>query len=112
MGLIFESNQCDRCKKSNNEVGKIILYKEYNKQYLCENCYKELKKDQSLQCPKCKKIVGKSGLTTFKNKLICYKCAEESKLNNEKRSKQKDYIKNHWYYWITIGLLVIGLIFK
>ena len=104
-----EGNVCDRCEEDQAKVGPMINYKENGRNDLfCKNCLEQVKKELKMECPKCGKVVGLSGLTEPDK--VCYDCAEKNKNKKLKYKKIKQFIKKYWYAWIMIAIGILGLI--
>jgi len=104
-----EGDDCDRCKENKAKVGPIINYKENGRNDLfCKNCLEQFKKELNMECPKCGKVVGLSGLTEPDK--VCYDCAEKNKNKELKCEKRKKFIKKYLVAGILITIGIIGLI--
>jgi len=117
MPIEFESNICDTCQKSDNEVGKIKLRKEHRiNKYLCSKCFKRSEKPYTEICPKCKKVAYEHGGMsaygfgpTFEE--MCLECVEKKETKEAKRKanklKIKKFILKNWKFWIGIAVALI-----
>ena len=79
------SNVCERCKKLDTDVGKLIPYKKHElDKLLCQNCIKEIDDYYSLRCSKCDKPAHFRGkLIEYQNEKICTICMGEIKLKED-----------------------------
>ena len=61
-----EGHTCEKCKKSDTEVGKIIHYTKHGDDLLlCPKCLKFRERPYTEICPKCKRIAYKHGGLTY-----------------------------------------------
>ena len=106
-----KGDTCDRCKKSNTEVGKITNYKKYNENLLlCTNCIQKIDKEKTQKCSKCKKIIGIDGLIIYKNKSMCYECTDIVKKKDAEKKKLSQFFKSNWQFFIGLGVGIVGII--
>jgi len=146
-----EGNVCEKCKKSNTEVGPITEYKDPHSTYkglLCSDCIEMREKPYTERCPVCKELAYKKGGLTFFDEsdldskddvvtydekdfdnfynfdhdeksplsaeLMCLEC-HEKKVERERKIRKiklkiKNFVKDHWKFWVTIIIAIIGLI--
>ena len=109
MPIIHErtSNVCERCGKDVSIVGKL---EKFEKLLLCSNCYKEVKNEKNLKCPRCKKVVGIEKMTEYKTEPMCYECKDNVKKKEEKTKVRKKFLKMNWFKWIMIGFATAGFV--
>lgn len=117
-----EGNACDKCHKQNTEVGKMTDYTDPHDGYkalLCSECIKKREKPYTEKCPKCKKLAYKHGGMSFygeppNDEKMCLECAEKKEKKNDTTNamklKIKNFAKDHWQYWITLTIAILGLI--
>lgn len=87
---------------------------------LCAECIKKREKPYTEICPKCKRVAYKHGGMSFYGEYptdyedMCVECVEKKEKKvakqNTMKLKIKNFIKDHWKFWITISLTIIGMI--
>lgn len=86
---------------------------------LCSQCIKRREKPYTEICPKCKRLAYKHGGMSFygeppEPEYMCVECVEkkEKKMaeRNTRNSKIKNFIKDHWKFWIGTTISIIGII--
>ncbi len=111
MGFIYkkEGNACERCKKLNDEVGKMSDFNKYEMHLLlCENCIKEIEEEQNRECPKCHLLLKeRNGISSYEDKEMCSICADEMRYKKAKRLVTENFFKSHWKFWITLSVMII-----
>ena len=118
-----EGNACDKCKKLDTQVGKITYYTDPHDGYtglLCSECIKKREKPYTEICPKCKRVAYEHGGMSFYGEVpydfedMCLECVEKKEARvakmNARKLKIKNFAKDHWKFWITITVAIIGLI--
>jgi len=114
---------CDKCNKSNSEVGVMTDYTSPHDGYkglLCSECIKKREKPYTEICPKCKRVAYKHGGMSFYGEIpenfedMCVECVEKKEKKESKRKARKLRIKNftkdHWKFWITVTISIVALI--
>jgi len=119
---VREGNQCDRCKKLDTEVGPITYYTDPHDGYkglLCSECIKKREKPYTEICPKCKRVAYEHGGMSYYGyessfEDMCLECVEKKEARVAKiiavKSTIKNFAKDHWKFWISTGLVIIGLV--
>ena len=118
-----EENACAKCKKLNTEVGPITHYTDPHDGYeglLCSECIKRREKPYTEKCPKCKKLAYQHGGMSVYGEVpndfedMCLECVEKKEVRDAKIAartlKIKNFAKDHWKFWITLTIAIIGLI--
>jgi len=118
-----EGNACEKCKKLDTEVGPITYYTDLHDGYkglLCSECIKRREKPYTEICPKCNRVAYEHGGMSFYGEPpenfedMCLECVEKKEVIVAKRNAMKLTIKNfakdHWKFWISTGLVIIGLV--
>ena len=115
-----EGDTCDKCNKSNSEVGAMTDYTSPHDGYkglLCSECIKKREKPYTEICPKCKKLAYKHGGMSFYGESpenfedMCVECVMKKEEKESKRKARKlrikNFVKDHWNVWLiaTIGIL-------
>ena len=117
-----EGDQCKRCKKLDTEVGPITYYTDPHDGYkglLCSECIKRREKPYTEICPKCKRVAYEHGGMsaygegpTFED--MCLECVEKKEARETKRNAIKltikNFLKDHWKFWITISISIVAII--
>ena len=118
-----EGNACAKCKKLNTEVGPITHYTDPHDGYegiVCSECIKRREKPYTEKCPKCKKLAYQHGGMSVYGEVpndfedMCLECVEKKEVRDSKiaatKLKIKNFAKDHWKFWITLTIAIIGLI--
>jgi len=117
-----EGNACEKCKKSDTEVGPITYYTDPHDGYkglLCSGCIKRREKPYTEICPKCKRVAYEhGGMSAYGHEPpfedMCLECVEKKEARQAKRGHIKltikNFTKNHWKFWITISISIVAII--
>jgi len=63
------------------------------------------------KCSKCKKIAYEhGGMTYHKDQMVCMECLEKAEKRDARILLTKNFIMEHWKYWISTGLVITGLV--
>ena len=83
-----QGDTCQRCHKSNADVGEMAPYKNHGlDELLCQDCIKEIEEYYSLTCSKCGKPAHLRGnLIEYENKKICTICMDEIRIKEIDKS--------------------------
>lgn len=115
-----EGHNCEKCKKSDTEVGKITHYTKHGDDLLlCPKCLEFRERPYTEKCPKCKRVAYEHGGMSaygigpsFEN--MCLECVEKREARDAKiiaiKSTIKNFAKGHWKFWITISISIIAII--
>jgi len=114
---------CDKCHKSNTEVGKITDYIDPHDGYkglLCSECIKRREKPYTEICPKCKRVAYEhGGMSAYGDEpkdfeKMCLECVEKKEKKVAKRNAMKLAIKNffkkRWTFLVLVGIGILSLI--
>ena len=118
-----EGNACEKCKKLDTEVGPITYYTSPHDGYkglLCSECIKRREKPYTEICPKCNRVAYEHGGMSFygeppyDHEDMCLECVEKKETRDAKtaaiKSTIKNFVKDHWKFWISTGLIITGLV--
>jgi len=115
-----EGTACDKCKKLDTEVGKMIDYTDPHDGYrglLCSECIKKREKPYTEICPKCKdNAYDNGGMTVWGDndyppfEEMCMKCYDKREKRQKQLLKTKKTVKTNWYRLVMIGLAVTAII--
>ena len=117
-----EGNACVRCKKLDTEVGPITYYTDPHDGYkglLCSKCIKRREKPYTEICPKCNRFAYEhGGMSAYGEgptfEIMCVECLEKKEAREAKRNAIKltikNFMKNHWKFWITISISIVAII--
>jgi len=103
---------CERCDKSDTEIGKITQYKEHDcNMKLCKTCITIIEKPHNEKCAQCKKLVLKNGgAKKFEDQILCLYCYQNILTSKDKRLKPKTFILKRRNFWFSIGLAIVGIL--
>ena len=111
-----EGNACERCKKQDIEAGKITHYTKHGADLLlCPKCLEDKERTYTEKCPKCKRVAHEhGGMSAYGDEPpleeMCLECVQKKEARDAKKLKIKNFMKDHWKYWITISLTITGII--
>ena len=117
-----EGDTCEKCHKSNTEVGQITYYKDPHDGYkglLCSECIKKREKSYTEICPKCKRLAYEhAGMSYYgeppDGKEMCLECIEKKEEKESRKSARrltiKNFAKDHWKFWITVTLSIVAIL--
>ena len=103
---------CERCDKSDTDVGDIIQYKEHDcNMKLCKDCIIMIEKPYNEKCVQCEKLVWKNGgAKKYKDQILCLYCYQSILTSKDKELKPKTFILKKWRFWFWIGLAIVGIL--
>ena len=118
---IKKDGACDGCKKLGTETSPITHYKKHGDNLLlCPKCLEARERPYIVICPKCKKVAYEHGGMSFYGEYpedfedMCVECVEKKEVREAKRNaiklKTKIFLMKNWKYWISTGLIIVGLV--